>query len=393
MRFIFLMFAPFLAFPGFAQTEFQTSLDADMTLILAGSDETDLGPETRNTLAEVSLRPRAEYLLQNGVEISGNLTFRAQTDHPARPGFAGAIVDCPAINPNCPSLAGHAVRGGFSRLSSIGAADETGPRGSLEAAFMAVDGGWGELVIGKDQGVGQRFYEGGPMVFELARNSDPALDPFGTSISRTRNDISSNAAKISYVTPRILGVRAGVSYAPDASARGLELDTKTIRTGVLEPDLDESIELGLQASRHLREADLRLRGSLTWSNAQVSGPYYDDVETVSAGLDVERRDTFRFGLSYLNSTNGGMGDYQSYAAGASVFVRDWEFRAATDVSKDDLVNIEGWSATIGLARNLTEHVGLTLGYRLSETDYFDVGTTQNETLKKNGVLLEVRIRK
>lgn len=393
MRFFFLMFAPILVLPAFAQGEIKTDFDAEVTLILAVSDENDEGPETKNALGEVSVSAGAEYLMQNGVEISGRLTFRAQTDHPARPGFAGAVVNCPPENAGCISLNNGAVRGAFSRLSTLGTGDETGSMGSLEAAFLAIDGGWGEVVIGRDQGIGQRFYEGGPTVFGLARSTDPILDPFGISLSRTKNDISSTAEKISYVTPRILGVRVGASYTPDASVRRLDLNTGYRRAGVEEPELGEAFEIGLQGYRHLREADLRVRGALTWSNAQVDNPLYEDVDTVSAGLDIERRDDFRVGVSYLQSGNGGLGDYESLAAGASYWMGDWELTVAGDISSDDTINLEGSTATIGASRDLSDNVAISLGYRRGETRYFNTAKGADDSFSRDGVLLEVRIRK
>lgn len=393
MRFFFLMFAPILAAPAFAQGEIKTDFDAEMTLVLAASEDNEDGPETKGALAEVSISTGAEYLMQNGVEISGHLTFRAQTDHAARPGFAGAIVDCPPADAACASLNGAAVRGAFSRLSTLGAADETGGMGSLEAAFIAIDGGWGEVVIGRDQGIGQRFYEGGPTVFGLARSSDPILDPFGISLSRTKNDISSTAEKISYVTPRILGFRAGASYTPDASVRRLDLNTSYRRAGVAEPELGEAFEIGLQGYRHLRQADLRLRGSLTWSNAQVENPLYDDVDTVSAGVDIERRDAFRLGVSYLQSGNGGHGDYESLAAGASYWLGDWALTVSGDTSSDETINLEGWSATVGASRELSDNVEISVGYRRGETEYFNIASGAYDRFSRDGVLLEVRIRK
>ena len=267
------------------------------------------------------------------------------------------------------------------------------PRGSLELAYIAVDGGWGEVVLGRDSGVGARFYEGGPTVFSIARDHDPILDPTGTNAARTRNDISSTAEKVSYVSPRLLGVRVGASYTPDASVRRLDLNTGYTYAGILEPELDDAMEVGLQASRLLRTSDLRVRGSLTWSKAMSATPFYEDTETTSFGVDVERRDQFRLGFSMLNSSNGGLGDYQSLAGGAEVYWSDWRLGLNGTSSEDKLLELDARSMTVGASRDLNDHVSFTIGYRNSQTRLNSVPSALRNNLNQDKVLLELRIRK
>ncbi len=394
MRFLFLMFTPFLAFSAGAQSELETDLDAELTVLLATGEDKTGEPDRSGAMTELSVSTSAAYLFENGLELTGRLTFRAQTDHPSRPGFAGSVFDCPVSAMTCPQLAGNGLRGAFSRLSTFDAGDETGGRGSLEAAYLALQGGWGEIVIGRDQGVAQRFYEGGPTVFRLGKSNNPVLDPFGSALSRTKNDISSSAEKVSLVSKRILGVRAGVSYTPDAGFEGLDLNTDYRTQGVIEPELGAAYEAGLQVTRSLRQANLRVRGSATWSKAEVKSAVYEDVETVSAGFEIERRDVFRVGLSMLDSSNGGFGRYQSIAAGASWWVGpDWIVTGSVDHSEDKTIDLKGWSATLGASRSLNEHVDLTFGYRVSETDFPSVPLNQKSDWNQSGLLLEVRIRK
>ncbi len=393
MRVFFLMFVPIFAGTASAQGAFEHEFDADLTVVTAFSNDGDSTPETENLMAEASVSLGGAYLLDNGVEVSGRLTFRAQTDYSSRPGFAGTLIDCPPELEACPSVEGDGLRGAFSRLSSTGADMDAGGRGSLEAAYVAIDGGWGEVVFGRDQGIGQRFYEGGPTVFSLARSTNPILDPFGSSLTRTKNDISSIAEKVSYVTPRILGVRAGGSYTPDADVRSLDLDTSRRQTGILEPELGDVWEAGLQGARYLRDADLRVRASLTWSEAEVKSSVYDNVTTVSLGGEIERDDKFRIGVSYLDSDNGGLGRYDSLAAGATVWQGPWALTISADQAKDRTVRLDGHNLNIGVSRDVNDFVSFSTGYRISKTDYIDVAAGAERTLDQSGVLLEVRIRK
>ena len=394
MRFLFLMFVPFWTLEAASQGQVETDFGADLIVLTGVFDDSDTEIDAEPVLMELSLTGDAEYLFDNGVEVSGHLTFRAQTDHPARSGFAGALLDCPPSDSNCRNIEGQGVRGAFSRLSSTGVRDEDQDiQGSLELAYVMIDGSWGELVVGRDQGVAQRFYEGGPTVFNAGRGTNPILDPMGIAISRTRNDISSTAEKVSYVTPRLLGVRAGVSVTPDASVERLDLDTHTATVGVLEPEIEGVVEAGLQASRHLRDADLRLRGSLTWSNTNLTSPAaYEDMNTFSVGVDVERRDEFRLGASLLTSDNGGQGDYQSAAIGGSYIYDAYELKLSADSTKDDTINLDGWGVSVGAGRQINDHLELTLGYKASEVTVPEAETSTRRSIFKQGVLLEISIR-
>ena len=392
MRIFFLMFFASLSFSASAQDGIETDLDAEMTLVGAFMDEST-GRSPRNGMGEISVSGSASKVLANGVEISGNVTFRGQTDHPQRPGFAGSVIDCPPNLSGCANLNGSALRGSFSRLSTQPFADDAGARGSLERAYVEIDGGWGALTLGRDDGVGARFFEGGPTVFSLARDRDPILDPTGINSVRTRNDISSTAEKASYVTPRLLGLRAGLSYTPDASVRRLDLETSRKALGVIEPELGDAVELGLQGYHFFRDVDLRLRGSLTWSQANSATPMYEDTQTTSFGLDLERRDKFRVGFSILNSSNGGYGDYSSAAIGAEYIIKDWRIGLNGSQATDDTIGLETESATLGLGRDLNDHVGLTLGYRTSRAELDSAPAGWSDNIDQDGVLLEVRIRK
>lgn len=391
MRVLFFILSACVAPSAIADEPIEWTAETELTLV-AGAFSDEARPEPRSGMGEISLSAGAAKLFDNGVEVSVNGTFRAQTDHPRRAGFAGQPVSCPASSAECPAFGVFAPRGGFSRLTLGGPTPDIGGRGSLESLYLTVDGGWGELTLGRDTGVANRFYEGGRTVFRLASSSDPILDPTGLVTSRTRNDISSTAEKVSYTTPRILGVRAGISVTPDASVRRLDLTTNTNTHVVLEPELGQVVEVGLQGSRLLRDADLRVRGSLTYSRAEIERAPYTDMDTVAFGFEVERRDVFSLGVSGLNSSNGGLGDYTSFAIGGSYELGAWSLGADIAVSEDESLNLEGQSFSLGLSRDLNETISLTIGYQNAEITTPLPGIVNETDTKQEGVLLEVRIR-
>lgn len=393
MRIFFLMFLAGMPLASAAIAETEYDFDTDLTLVASILSDESEGVETEGLMRELSFGGSASQVLENGVEVSGNFAFRLQSDHPNRAGFSGHIIECPPAFAGCPSLNGQGVRGAFSRISTLSFTDEAGPRGSLERAYIEIDGGWGALGIGIDEGVGARFYEGGPTVFTLARDHDPILDPTGINGARVRNDISSIGAKVSYVTPRILGLRAGLSYTPDAGTRGLDLDTDRRAPGVIEPELDDVIEVGLQFSRLLRSADLRVRSSLTWSQANSASSFYSDTSTTSFGLEFERRDVFRVGFSLLSSDNGGFGDYSALSAGGEWYVDGWAIGVNGVRAEDDAIGFTSQSVTVGASHEINDMIDFTIGYRDSETDFDLVNFSAQNSATLSGVLLEVRIQK
>jgi hypothetical protein len=267
------------------------------------------------------------YVLENGVGIGFSAGAEFRRDHPARPDFSGLLPPGPPGPPG-----GALSPGAFSRLARGPAAEARAPRYGLEHAYIYIEGGYGELRLGSDDGIGLRFFEGGPVLFTAAGLVNPELDPTGRLIVRTHNDLTGPAPKLSYASPRILGLRAGAGYTPQADLEGFGDDLEAVLPGGLVPELENAIELALNLSRRLPQSGLRLRAALSWSRADVAYALqpglYGSVETLAAGGSVEHG-PWRAGASWLSSDNGilaGTGDYTA-----------WAFSAARSLGRFDLV--------------------------------------------------------
>ena len=343
---------PLSALPALAQSsplEYESSLEA-VTVVSLGHD-TDRVTDTEEILYEISLDNRIEKVLSNGLQVSGRLTLRGQRDHPLRPGFAGNFGD--AAGPV----------GAYSGLSGNAAGDQTGARGSLEAAYLELDGGYGEVRIGRDRGVASRFHEGAPSALSHARIDSPYLDPNGLKIIRTSHDLTGPSAKISYATPRILGLRAAASYTPDADARGLDRDVSGLNG---QPDLENAFELAANLSRRLRSPDVRIDASLGWSTAEVGsliGAPRGSVDTWSAGTQLEFP-LLTLGGSWLSSDNGFQGgDYTAWEIGAGFDWAETEFSLNYGEAEDDLAVLSSEAISLAAARDLTESLRLAVAYQ------------------------------
>lgn len=289
----------------------------------------------------------ANYVLMNGVEIGVTGAVEAQRDNPKRAGFSGIFP--PGSDPA--ALSG----GAFSGLARGPLPEDRLDRISLETAYIYMDGGYGEARLGADEGVATRFHEGGPALFAHAGLVNPALDPDGTIISRTDHDLTGPSVKLSYASPRILGLRAGLSYTPEAGRWGLDRDPVRAFGGVPRPDIEHAVEAALNLTRRLPRSGVRLRAGAAWSQADTAFDLqpglYGRVETWSAGGSAEFS-RLRIGGSYLSSSNGiasGRGDYSAWSASAALPFGKFETVVEFAGADDDFAGLKSDSWQLGLA--------------------------------------------
>ncbi len=360
-----------------AVSPIEAELEAESVVIITPlSDDSGLG-DTQALLGELSLKGQAETVLDNGVRIRARTRLRLQTDHPLRPGATGGFG----------AQAGVPV-GAFSGLSTAPPRQGSDTRIRLETAYLQIDGGYGELRIGKHQGIASRFHEGSKSALTHARLDSALLDPSGLSAIRTRNDLTGPSLKLSYASPRILGLRAGVSYTPEAEADGLDRRPAGA-TGLSAPDTSNAFEAALNASRKFRSADLRIDGALTWSTADVRDRAgiapYGQVETLSAGTRLERGD-WTLGGSWLASNNGLAGaDYTAWSAGVSrrAYAIDWSVNYGEADDDGAAISTSGWRF-VG-SRALGSHTRLAIAYT------HDTLENSFETSQFQGIVVEITL--
>ncbi len=366
-------FALIACLPAMAQegdfSVWERDLFAESVIVLAPglAGDSDIGPSDP-VLFEVSIAGSAERILESGARIGARGAFRVQKDHGARPGFAG----------NLPSGDMEGPRGAFSGLAPGPVPRESGPRGSLESAHVYLAGGYGELTAGRDRGVAARFHEGDVGVFTHASASNPYLDASGLNLVRTRHDLTGPSAKLSYTTPRLIGLKAGVSFTPRARAHGLDRNLRFSGGGISGPELDNAIEFGLNASRRLQGSGVRLRAGLGYSTAELDAApdmttVSGRVETYSIGGEAEFGD-WRLGANALHSDDGlAAGNYASWSAGASRKVGEWAWSVTYGRAEADAVASEAESFSFGTARALNDKLRFAAGYQVNEIDMAGLG--------------------
>ncbi len=377
--------AAILAGPAWSDdAERRTQIDgsADALFVLSPGRDDAGGFEAQTFVYEIGLSGEVTTVLDNGAEIGVRATARVQRDHPARAGFSGNLSADPA------ALGLLLPRGAFSGLSAAGPLEDTGARGAVEAAYIYIDGGYGEALAGRDLGVAARFFEGPRDVFTHARAVNPLLDPGGVNIVRTQHDITGPSAKVSYATPRILGVRAGLSFTPLAEAPGLDRDADRSGPGVEPLQIRNTVEVALGFSRRLRGPGVRLRWSGAYSRADVrtEPPVAPrpDLSTFSTGAEAEWRN-LSLGASFLTSNNSG-GRYTAWSAGARVEALGLEWAASYGRADDDLVGATGESWSLGVRKQFLEQISVAVGVQESVLE-----PTESSTVSTLGPVIEISL--
>ena len=331
----------------------------------------------------------ANRVLDNGLELGIVMQLDAEMDHPQRDGFTGIVAD-PA--PGTPALAG-----AFSGLARAPGVEERGARGMLQTAYVYAEGGYGEVRLGRDEGVAKRFAKGAPSLFSTLSLHAPRLDPDGGAIVRTDHDLTGPAVKLSYATPRIVGLRAGLSFTPEAGTGGLDRDPARILPGTAAFTLRNAAEATLSFSHLFRQSGVRVRAATAYSQADVDAAptapaSYGRVDTWSAGANLEWDNTV-IGASWLGSDNGldnTPGDYTAWTLGLThtAFGLDWG--AEYGRASDDAAGVEGDSWRAGIARNVNENARLSLGYRSDQLD--PAGQlVASRTVSGEGIVFEITL--
>ena len=370
-------FLPFSAALAQADTPWETELEMESVTVVTPVSDSDAPFDVRPVLGELSLITTSERVLENGVRLRARGALRLQADHPQRPGGTGGVGDATV-----------APVGAFSGLSAALPLETSETRARLETAYFQVDGGYGELRFGKDQGVGARFHEGTRSVLSHARLDSALLDPTGLSTVRTRHDLTGPSLKLSYATPRLIGLRGGISLTPSADADGLDRRPKAGPGGIA-PETENAIEFALNGTRRLRDSGWRFDIGLAWSTADISNPSllapYDRIETVAAGTRIEK-DEWTFGASWLGSDNGlANSDYSAWSAGLHREAYEKDISVEFGQAEDDGVGLESQSFRVGASREFRESAKIALGYVQDWNERLD------QNWESKGVVVEITL--
>jgi len=255
--------------------------------------------------ADAEVRVKGSTVLENGVELGAVLEGRLGGQQPNQL-YAG---------------------GRYSSLL-IG-----GPRGVaalnsdayLQGAYGYVRGPFGQLIVGRDNGVGRTLAVTAPTIFRSVNVNDWHTDLSGLNDVHTVDDFSGYSTKFTYMPPAnflggaLGGLQLGVSYSPSLAHCGKDLCAPQDRlliapNGQLLTEAsrwDDVVEAALYYQKRVGGRDgllLGLGASYVTANedARVLSPVFDDYRAYAVGLNLGFRGLTVGGS--IKTTNSGLAD-------------------------------------------------------------------------------------
>ncbi len=392
--------------PAFAQSsggagDGEWAVKAEATVVVSGVRADDaLDPAADGPLGSALLEVSRSDTFDNGLTLGWLGSVRLERDNPNRPAFIGALGGCPATNPACPTLASGALSpiSPATGLAAGGAPLDDDGFVVVEAAAVSVGGPWGEGVVGYDVGAASRLDARAPTVLNRVSAFSPGLDPTGLGTTRARNDVTASSAKATYLSPRWLGLRLGVSYTPDANTRSADFDPDFSAPGLASAELENVWEGAVSFARQFAEQDLRVRAAVTYSSADSGAgqPEFGGYEAWGAGLELEH-DGWTGGVRWLSSNNAwaaGNGDYEAWEVGLVKEVDGWRFGVEGGWSEDSLSGLEGNSWLAGVSHDISHNVSLGVAWTAADADIpVPVGPSfGHRNASNDGLLLELTVR-
>lgn len=306
----------------------------------------------------------AELVLNNGLRISAVGQAAIERDQDNRDPRGGRAGDCPAGVLDCAG-----VRAPVSGFAGIGETDRAGLRLALQAAYVSVEGGWGEVSVGADQGAAARFSLAPPNILGGVSTIDGSLSVTGIGGATVVNDLSGASAKVVLISPRILGLRGAISFAPESNVDTLDQGFGDREGAPATYDPENIVEAGLSFARNWQNG-LRTAAAVTVLRAEDGSglAVFDDITNVHAGVTLGLG-ALEIGAAYLTSDNGwraGGRGYQSIGVSGVYTLNNWAFMLEGTASSDDLAHVSVNTTVAAVRRTLSENVDLSLGLTRQE---------------------------
>lgn len=358
------------------------------TVIVASISEAENSENSAPFIGEIGASFEKKHYFDNGMTLGFVGELRFQNDNKNRQGFSTPISFGDEFEPTN-QLVGNVS----SPTTGIGLSNErikNGPYGSIEQAFAYLKSGWGEVSVGRDIGAASRLDARAPKILQYGSLNSPRLNVTSSSIVRSRNDVTGPSAKITYMTPRIIGLRLGGSYTPKANSRGIDFGSHRDVESARSANLENVLEAGLSYSHFFRHSDVKMRLGLTGIMAQTQSinSLFNDYSAIGIGAEFEKNQ-WSVGIRHLESNNAlaeENGDYSALEAGILKEIDKWTFGAEYGAATDNLLNLEGENWAVGFSRDLNNNVNLGFSY-------FDTTTsTYQSKMSASGAQFELIVR-
>lgn len=357
----------------FSALEFRFQADAAMIISAA-----EFGG---GLLADFQTRFEWEGISDNGWRWGAELGLHAQQDR-AREGFSNQTGR--AVPARRSLTTGRFIGGGPLTRRRTFEADRF-------AFFLKT--GWGEWRLGRTLGAAQAETVTLPTGSAYVRlDGGPVSPDYGAAI-RTLNAGGGLGPTIVYTTPRIIGLRASASFAPDASYCGIDFcrEDESLTVGPGPSALDNVFEAGLSFDRETRLTGRFQLGTNIVLADPVSAEFSDDYLALGAQLRWSG-EYLSAGLSALWSDNAVInGEYTAFAAAVRYDWGNWSFGAEWADARDDYTGEAQTAVQMTVSRLVGDQFSVTFGLQDIDTEFVDLGllVTDNDSRNGAGAFFEI----
>lgn len=212
----------------------------------------------------------------------------------------------------------------------------------IDESYIYARGPFGEIMFGQEDPATDLMYYGSPVPIEGVGLVSPDFlsSTLGNGVGSPMvvSNISGDANKMTYFTPRMGGFRLGLSYTPDNCAAPLAACASAgtgLQSQLNAVQQSEAIEVGANYLRQINGLDLALYAGISTANvegtaAAVTAAGAEDQDQWGLGVSLGYRG-FTFGADYREDDQGTTApntDRKDYSVGLSYALGSWTIGAA-----------------------------------------------------------------
>lgn len=310
-----------------------------------------------------------EHIFANGAVLRVAFAAAAERDQPRRDPRGGRAGDCPPNVAICPNIAGRSVRGYFSGFTPGGPIADRQGRAALQSAYAALSGGYGEISVGRDEGVAARFSAVPGNILFGGSLLQGSVDLTGLGGLAARNDISGQSFKVSVLSPRILGIRLGGGWTPSLESQGVDQGYVRSATAPAVAQPRNIAEFGASFEHAWRNGvSARFSGTYATGGNASGFDAFGRLTSWSYGGALSRGN-WTLGVERLGSDNASRANQRGYRATTASILYEkgpWTAQASGGKGRDDLALVGLSTASIGARRTLAKSLSLLAGLTVVE---------------------------
>ncbi|MFA5119953.1 porin [Zavarzinia sp.] len=248
----------------------------------------------------------------------------------------------------------------------------TSTNDQIDESFMYLKGGFGQLIIGNDDPVGEKmgYISPAPDAYGILSVNSPNYNFSGATVT-TVNEFGGDASKVIYISPQLSGFQFGLSYSPDSCEDNNAAAGSPCNNGGFEADNNagagngQQFAAALAFSKEFSGVNLGLSATYSWNESEGAG--LKDVTLYGFGANVGApvgAGTVTLGGSYLATKNlGGFKDVDADAfdAGLQYAQGPWTVGVQSAWYSDDGTNDDIYAVSFGGGYEVATGLGVSAG--------------------------------